>query len=385
MKAAIITASLSRRAGGLFNIVSSLALSLQNAGVGISVLGLEDEYTSADLPQWRQLEVRAYPALPPRSFGYSLSLLRAVLADNAEIAHCHGIWMFPSVANLIWARSKKKPYVVSTHGMLDSWAVRYRRRKKVIAGLLYENDHLRKSACISASNLEEARAIRECKLSNPICIIPNGVDLPGLPGKAAQQAEKRMLLYLGRIHPKKGLDKLLLAWKQLQCGNRQLVQNWKLTIVGWDQLGYEAQLKRLARELDVSDSVSFLGPRFGQDKADSYRGADAFILPSLSEGLPMAVLEAWAYGLPVIMTPQCNLPEGFECDAAVRIEPHVSSIGSGLATLLSMSDAERGVMGLNGRNLVSERFSWKKIGLEMRSAYEWVLGGGPPPSCVITD
>ncbi len=383
MKAAIIMASTSRRAGGLFGAASRLAQSLDHSDVGITVFGLQDAFTVADLTQWLPLDVKAFPALPPSSFGYSSPMLHALLSDKSDIAHCHGIWMFPSIACAIWAKSRKKPYVISPHGMLDPWAVENSKWKKKLAGWLYQNRHLRRSACVSALNLSEAKAIRDYGLTNPICIIPNGVDLPESHVENGPHNEKKKLLYLGRIHPKKGLDKLLLAWQQLQHQHRNLGKCWELAVVGWDQLGYEAQLKRLARDLDVSDSVHFLGPRFGQDKADAYRGADAFILPSLSEGLPMAVLEAWAYGLPVIMTPQCNLPEGFECDAAVKIEPQVGSIQSGLATLLSMSQSERRVMGLNGRDLVSERFSWRKIGLEMRSVYEWVLGGGPPPGCVI--
>ncbi len=177
----------------------------------------------------------------------------------------------------------------------------------------------------------------------------------------------------------------MLAWKLLQSRNRRAAKRWELAIAGWDQSGHEDRLKALARDLGLSGSVRFLGPRFGPDKAAAYRSAEAFILPSFSEGLPMVVLEAWAYGVPVIMTPQCNLPEGFQNDAAIRIDPEVESIKGGLETLFSMTDAERQELGSNGRKLVAERFSWPKIGEEMRTVYEWILGGGPPPASVVTD
>ena len=96
----------------------------------------------------------------------------------------------------------------------------------------------------------------------------------------------------------------------------------------------------------------------------------------------MSVLEAWAYGLAVLMTPECNLPEGFAADAALRIETTVGSIAQGLDVLFSMSDADLDAMGARGRSLVEERFTWKKVAAQMAGVYEWMLGGGTPPECV---
>jgi poly(glycerol-phosphate) alpha-glucosyltransferase len=135
----------------------------------------------------------------------------------------------------------------------------------------------------------------------------------------------------------------------------------------------------------LQSSVFFLGPAFGQEKEDLLRSADAFILPSFSEGLPMSVLEAWSYRLPVVMTPECNLPEGFAADAAIRIETSVESIAEGLGTLFSMNDADLMTMGAKGRGLVEERFTWKSVASQMREVYDWMLGGGVAPSSVIME
>ena len=120
------------------------------------------------------------------------------------------------------------------------------------------------------------------------------------------------------------------------------------------------------------------------DKAASLACADAFVLPSLSEGLPVAVLEAWSYGLPVLMTEACNLPEGFAAGAALPIGTDRAGIAAGLRRLFALSDAERRDMGARGRALVRERFTWASVGAQMAAVYQWVLGGGPPPSCVLT-
>src|SRR5207247_7296598 len=128
--------------------------------------------------------------------------------------------------------------------------------------------------------------------------------------------------------------------------------------------------------------IAFLGPRFGTEKNECYRGCDAFIMPSLSEGLPMTVLEAWASAKPVLMTRECNLPEGFAAGAALQIGTAPEEIAAGLKQLIEMSDDDRRAAGDRGRTLVATRFSWPRIGEQMRSVYEWILGGGTPPESV---
>ena len=168
-------------------------------------------------------------------------------------------------------------------------------------------------------------------------------------------------------------------------------------IAGWDQGGHAAELIELCKELGVSvqnrksrdegreseANVVFYGPAFGDDKKSLLSTADAFILPSFSEGLPMSVLEAWSYKLPVVMTPECNLPEGFAADAAIRIETGAESIAQGLDLLFSMSASDLQSMGAKGRILVEERFTWKTIAAQMREVYDWMLGGGTRPESVI--
>jgi poly(glycerol-phosphate) alpha-glucosyltransferase len=212
--------------------------------------------------------------------------------------------------------------------------------------------------------------------------------------------DRKILLYLGRLHPKKNLANLLRAWKQRLDSHPSMTENWVLAVAGWHQAGHERMLKHLADELDLpfldasdprsvgttattgSTSVAFLGPRFGADKSECYRACDAFILPSFSEGLPMTVLEAWAHAKPVLMTPECNLPEGFAAGAALQIGTGPEEIATGLKQLTEMTNDGRIAMGDRGRTLVSTKFSWHQIGEHMRSVYEWVLGGGATPHTV---
>jgi len=390
LKIAYLTGSLSRRAGGCFNSVRRLAQELVGTGLAVRVLGLRDADTDRDLALWDGVSVFAGHVLGPRTFGYCPAFQRMLADEQPELLHVHTLWMYSSVLCLRWSTGARKPYIVSPHGMLEPRALTYHHWKKRFAEWLYENSHLGHATCLHALREAEARTFRVYGLKNPICVIPNGIDvptsLPGAPPAGSEDAGTcgaKALLYLGRLHPIKNLLNLLHAWAAVHRLSKA-ARDWCLLIAGWDQKGYHARLTRAVRELEIEGSVRFLGPQFGASKHATLRHADAFILPSLSEALPVAVLEAWAYGLPVLMTPQCNLPEGFAAGAAVQVDPEPASIAAGLRELLRMSDAERRAMGERGRRLVEERFSWPKIAQQMKAVYEWVLGGGAKPEWVLT-
>lgn len=369
-------------------VVRSLAHGVQIAGCEVGVFAGIDRYTEQERSQWAELNVTVRARRGPPAFNYMPGLVTQLQDARLDLLHTHGLWTYPSLAAVKWAQRTGKPYVISPHGMLDAWAVGNSHWKKLLAGWLYESAHLRQAACIHALCQAEAMAIRAYGLSNPICVIPNGVELPQSQPVASPRwqgnlpANAKVLLYLGRIHPKKGLTNLLHAWHQNRI-RESSSDDWYLVIAGWDQDGHEAELKSIASQLGIIDKVLFVGPQFGLDKSACYHRADAFTLPSLSEGLPMVVLEAWAYQLPVIMTPQCNLPEGFASSAALSIEANADSIGLGLRTLCAMTEENRRKMGSRGRKLVETDFQWSRIADQMNAVYKWVGGKGERPECVL--
>lgn len=412
MKLAMTTGSLSRDAGGLFESVRSLGKGLQDLGLDVAAYGLWDKNWVADAPAWKPLTAMACRYQGPRALAWSAEMNRALEAFKPDVVHLNGLWQYSSVGTRRLWKKKSIPYVISPRGMMDAWALNNSRWKKMLAAMLFEKAVFRDAKCFHALCEAEADSIRAYGLKQRIEIVPNGVDLPEvLTTEDTECTErKKRLLFLGRIHPKKGLVGALRALAELRNSSSAMRNSaeWQFVIAGWDQGGHEAELKALCGELGLkvfsfpgsmfsrhelddlklnsyklktlppeagAADVIFYGPAFGEEKEALLRSATAFILPSLSEGLPMSVLEAWAYGVPVVMTPECNLPEGFASQAALEIRngEMEKSKWKGLRELLDMSDSDRIDMGRRGRRLVEERFTWPKVAAQMHELFQQLL------------
>jgi poly(glycerol-phosphate) alpha-glucosyltransferase len=401
MKIAFLCSSISRAGGGIFEAEKRLAHVLaRDPRFQLEIFGHTDAFTAADYPSWSPLQPRHFPWLGPALFRYSPGLRDAFLATQADLVHSHALWMYNSVLLTRWARRTRRPYLISLQGLLEPWALRNSGWKKRLALLLYERRYLAGAACLQATAAAEIQSVRELGLRQPVCVIPNGVDLPELdppPVAGAKAPARRTLLFLGRLHPKKGLPNLLQAWAAEKARGGGSAP-WVLEIAGWDQGGHEDKLKQLASRLglDWRDArtgatgndrfeadVVFAGPQFGTDRDAAYRRCDAFILPSFSEGLPVAVLEAWSYAKPVLMTPGCNLPEGFTARAAWKMEPSAPDIARALDEFFRTPEPEQSAAGRRGRQLVEERFTWEKIGVQMAGVYSWLAGNGPKPAEIV--
>lgn len=401
MKIGFVSDSLSSTAGGIFEIERSLALQLRDLGVKVTAWGVNDPRWAVDREQWQEIECRVRTRLGPRLFGYSPGLVADLVESECDLLHLQHLWMYPSIAVHQWHRRTGKPFLVSANGMLEPWTLSRSRLNKCLAALLYEDRMLHRAACLQANTEKELADFRRYGLRNPVCLIPNGVALPRLEPAPAVESGPKTLLFLGRLHPKKGLGNALRAWAKIV----KKTPDWQLIIAGWDQGGHLEELKTLCAELGLSqtetastdlltkavegetsppEKVHFVGPVFGAAKEALLRSADAFLLPSFSEGLPMAVLEAWSYRLPVVMTDHCNLPEGFIAGAAIRVGTDPESIAEGITTLTTLSDSERHAMGEAGRNLVAERFTWESVAGQMKDVYAWMMGEGERPGVVVS-
>jgi len=379
VRVAFVTGSISRESGGLFPIIRNTALQLRARGAKVEVLGTYDRSFESDRRAWEPLTVRVFQKVGPYKLHWAPSLSRYLSAacvggSMYDIVSIEGIWM--GTAKAAWDYCKKYgvPCVVSPQGMLDRWAWQRSFVKKLVLRKWFVERMLRGASCLHLNSEAELVRTRELGLKTAACVVPNGVTLPDhAMGMEPPKSGRKMLLFLGRLHPKKGVLTLARAW----AGVARLCPGWQLVIAGPD----EGNLVSKIRKLCPPEQTVIPGPAFGRQKADLLRTADALILPSYSEGQPMVVLEAWSYAKPVLMTKECNLPKGFADGAAVEVRHEVNQLGRSILAFCHLTEEERRAMGMRGRSLVERDFSWDRVAEQLAESYKWLLNLGRRPAC----
>lgn len=388
MKAIHILAGIEVVYGGPSYSVPRLCMALARSNVDtvlFSVTGTNDVVCSADVPNFRFATFpRDYAGIPilrdlHESSGLASELRRTAL--GADVVHDHGLWLMPNVHAGREAVRAGKPLVVSPRGMLSKAALSFSRWKKRAFWLLLQKEAIRSAACFHATGEGEYQDIRAMGLRNPVAIIPNGIDIPdAVPVQAQANPDERIVLSLGRIHPKKGLDRLVQAWAALEAVHPQ----WRLKIVGSSEVGYVEALKTLAGQLGLQ-RINFHGPVYGDDKTAMYREADLFVLPSLNENFGLTVAESLAAGTPVIATRGTPWGGLEQEGCGWWVEHGVEPLAAAMKTAMAMPRASLQDMGQKGRAWMERDFSWDRVSLDMIALYGWLAGKGPMPKTVRLD
>jgi glycosyltransferase involved in cell wall biosynthesis len=209
-------------------------------------------------------------------------------------------------------------------------------------------------------------------LKNPVCLAPLGVRIEDRVEHVERVEGGKVLLFVSRVQKKKGLVNLVNAWTILP---QEVKQGWKVRIVGPDQENHTAELVALCNERGVSQDFEFVGPKFGDELQREYAMADLFVLPTHSENFGSVVVEALAHGLPVITTKGAPWAEIETARCGWWIDIGVEPLINALHTALMLDDKERHEMGLRGRRLVEEKYTWAAVVKEMVKGYEVVVSG----------
>jgi glycosyltransferase involved in cell wall biosynthesis len=297
--------------------------------------------------------------------------------ENFDIIHVHEIWNHSLLGAYRAATRGRKPYVVTIHGTLEPWCLSQKAFKKKIYSALVLKRVLRKASALHAITEGEVKGISAFVDNRKLCVIPNGVNLEDFRDLPAREeiekaypelSGKKVILFLGRIHPKKGLNILAKAFGAILKKRRDI----QLVIAGPDDCGYKSNIERILNEESALDNTTFTGMLTGADKLAALSGADVFVIPSYSEGFSMSILEAMACGLPVIITRQCNFQEVAKAGAGEVIEPNVAQLEKVLIKLLNNPKVCI-EMGKRGKRLVEDKFTWDKIASQMMEVYERIL------------
>lgn len=351
LRIGLLTGWGSRLGGGVFEAVLAQTRLLQALGHDPVVFAPADRFSAEDRDRFGSAcEVVLRPMRGPGLFGWAPGLVGDMRARDLDVLHLHGIWRYASMAGAEWAKATKRPYLISPHGMLDPWITARGRLKKAIGRLAYERRGWALAAAFHALTEAEARDIRFETRRSAVMVIPNVAEPPA-PSNGVK-IDRPIMLYLGRIHPKKNLAVLVRAWR----ARAGVGDEWRLVVAGWGE-PYEVAAFEAVVSAAADPTIAFVGPVFGPEKARLLGEASFMILPSLSEGLPMAILEAWGAGVPCLMSSACNLPIGFACGAAIDCGTDQTSVAAALARASALDAGERRRMGEAARALVAERFS----------------------------
>ncbi|MDX2225943.1 MAG: glycosyltransferase [Verrucomicrobiae bacterium] len=302
----------------------------------------------------------------PAAF-YSAGFRRRVheLAPKIKSLHVHGLWVYPNLLAGQTARTYGVPLVIHPHGMLEPWALNRSRLKKRLVRFFFEDHNFRNATAWRALTLAEADQIRQLVPRAEIRIIPNGIDLNPIEKHVEREVVehrwpelggKKIILFLGRLHVKKGLDLLIQSWKRL---SPQFPQ-WHLVIAGPDD-GFRGPLITLIENENLGHRVTLAGPVKGEMKTALFQHCDIFVLPSHSEGFSVAVLEAMAASRPVLVTTGCHLEEVVVEKCGMVCEAEADSWTRAMHAFLTTTDQNRSEMGARGGHLVRKRFLWPAI------------------------
>lgn len=318
---------------------------------------------------------------------------RAAIFDQGNaynVLHQHGIWLAISRVTNRWRATFGRPTVIAPHGSLEAPALRRSAWKKRLATLAYEGKNLTAASCLHATSTAEAAGFRRYGLTNPIAIIPNGIseswirsegDPDRFLSRFAIPPGFRLLLFLSRLHPIKGLPLLLEAIAQL----KRYHGDWLLVVAGPDERGHLLELQALVRKLNIGHLVRFVGPLLGQDRRDAYSAADLLVLPTFSENFGIVVAEALGVGVPVLTTRGAPWEELETFGCGWWVDVNVGAIRDALLKAVQMPKDELRSMGQRGQILVSEKYSLSRMGRQSIMLYDWLLGHGKQPDFVMKD
>lgn len=302
---------------------------------------------------------------------FAKSLL-SLLEPARTVVHDHGIWLGSNHGVASACRSRDIPRIVSPRGMLGSWALNHRKWKKKLAWTLYQRRDLLTASAFHATSPAEAEEIRALGLKQPIAIVPNGITLPKTL-LAPRNNPSRQMLFMSRIHPKKGLPLLIQAWKKAA-----IPLDWVLRIAGPDELNHLGELQQLVQQLGIKNSIQFIGPIDDSQKWAVYAESDLFVLPSYNENFGIVIAEAMAAGLPVITTKGTPWSVLEERKCGWWIELSVDELANTLRTAVNTPFHELRNMGRAARDYVVDAFSWEKSARELNDFYHWVSEPASP-------
>ncbi len=381
MKVLAVIPYLASTYGGTSKSVKELAREVSNHKVSLDLITTNAGYAqnfTIPVNTWlneKNYRLRYFPCWHHNDFIVSIPLISWLFKHISRYDLVHNNTMFAPLISITHkiCQLKKIPYIVTPHGMLEPWALSYKARKKQYYYNLVEKASLAKAKAIQTLASSEAKNLQSLGFKQTI-VVPNGIDtqeyqeLP-TPEIFYQQfphtRNKTLILFLGRIDPKKGLDLLASAFARAY---RQF-PNIHLIVAGPDSINFFPTVRNYFVEAGCIEAVTFTGMIKGSLKYAALAAAKVYIAPSYSEGFSMSILEGMVSGLPCIITKGCNFPEAATAQAARVVDMEPEAIASALIECLQNPDRAR-AMGDRARQFILDNYTWDKIAAQMKEVYQ---------------
>ncbi len=379
---------LSSQFGGQVTAMAAMVDGLAAQPCSVSVFSVSRKNEGKRVDLIRSIHVSDFHDLSWGSFRHSSNLWRTLDKAKFALLHSHGLWTDVHRLAATMAYRKGVPHVLGTCGMLEPKALRRSWWKKRLVSLWFQQRALKEANCLLANSEHEYTDIRQYGLTNPVAILPNPIAGPETITTVLREdifrqypvfAQKKTVLYLGRIHPVKGLARLVSAWAKLSSFH----ERWQLVLAGPDEGGYKGEIEFQAEKLDCLSSVHFIGSLDESWKWGVLQASDLFVMPSNFENFGMSIAEAMLTGRPVITTMGTPWSILAEQNAGWWIASDTQILRKTLSHAMELSDQELQAMGKRGRAIVT-KFSPDKISGQLTSLYSWLLKKGDRPAFVRT-
>lgn len=378
--------------GGPAKVMRELSQSLARLGTTVDIVttnanGLEK--LDVPLNQWIEEEggyrVQYFECWHRNDLVISSALSQWLLRNvrNYDLVHTNNIFA-PLILVTEWiCQLSRVPYVITPHGMLEPWAFSYKAGKKRFYYSLLENPALKKASAIHTLTPLEAQNIQTLGLSQT-AVIPNGIhhqefavhpEADRFYQQFPETRNKSLILFLGRIDPKKGLDLLAPAFGKVH----QQFQHSHLIVAGPDSIGFLPTVERYFRDAGCLNAVTFTGMLTGELKQAALAAAKIYVAPSYSEGFSMSVLEGMAAGLPCVITTECNFPEAAAAGAAHVVDLNSDAIADAILQCLSNPRIAKN-MGARARDFILQNYTWDQAAQRLIQVYEAVIEQKPLPT-----
>lgn len=364
MKVLIFISSIDLNSGGPSRSVPMMAKGLAEIGVDVTLMTISSDNMNLHALEGTSAKIHILER------GYTTQEMETfVVSEGFDIIQNQSMWdlCYHQMAKI--ARKHGIPYISTPRGMLEPWSLSQKRWKKKLALALYQMKDLQHSACIYTTAEMEAQHVKNLGVKAPCVVIPNGIETDGYPCRTSMDGVKKQVLFLSRIHVKKGIELLIDAWKRLQND----FSDWKLVIVGNGEVDYIDTLRRRINDAGLVDCVSIQEPVFGNDKVQLYQSSALFVLPSFSENFGMVIAEAMSCGVPVITTKNCPWEMLNETQTGWCIDLSVEELERTLRETMGMDAEKLYERGLKGAELVREKFDYRSVAKNSFSLFDKVL------------